>query len=58
MGRLVISCRSRHDELRSITFYEAPHDITHRYAGPWQMVLMPAANSVPSPCTKPRSTAL
>jgi hypothetical protein len=32
-GHLVISCGNRHDELRSTTFYEPPHDIRHRHAG-------------------------
>ncbi len=27
-------CRGCHDELRSTTFYEPPHDITHHQAGP------------------------
>ena len=35
MGHLLISCGSCHDELRSTTFYEPPHDIRHRQAGPW-----------------------
>jgi hypothetical protein len=34
---------SRHDQLRSTTFYEPPHDITHRHADPWRVVLMLAA---------------
>jgi hypothetical protein len=41
MGHLVISCGSRHDELRSTTFYEPPHDIRHRHAGPGRVVLGP-----------------
>jgi hypothetical protein len=28
-----------HDELWSSTFYEPPHDITHRQASPWQVAL-------------------
>ena len=35
MGHLLISCGSCHDELWSTTFYEPPHDITHRQAGPF-----------------------
>jgi hypothetical protein len=35
MGDLLISCGSCHDELRRTTFYEPPHDIRHRQAGPW-----------------------
>ena len=35
MGYLLISCGSCHDELRRTTFYEPPHDIKHRQAGPW-----------------------
>jgi hypothetical protein len=38
MGHLWISCGSCHDLQRSTTFYEPPHDIRHRQAGPWQMV--------------------
>jgi hypothetical protein len=34
MGHLWSFCGSCHDELRSTTFYEPPHDITHRQAGP------------------------
>jgi hypothetical protein len=34
MGHLLISCGSCHDELWSTTFYEPPHDIRHRQAGP------------------------
>ena len=41
MGHLLISCGSCHDELRSTTFYEPPHDIRHRQAGPWRVVLGP-----------------
>ena len=37
MGHLLISCGSCHDELRHTTFYEPPHDIRHRQAGPWLM---------------------
>jgi hypothetical protein len=33
MGHLMISCGSYHDELRTTTFYELPHDIAHRQAG-------------------------
>jgi hypothetical protein len=29
MSHLLISCGSCHDELRTTTFYEPPHDITH-----------------------------
>ena len=29
MGHLLISCGCCHDELRTTTFYEPPHDITH-----------------------------
>jgi hypothetical protein len=38
MGHLWISCGSCHDLQRSTMFYEPPHDIRHRQAGPWQMV--------------------
>jgi hypothetical protein len=41
MGHLLISCGSCHDERRSATFYEPPHDIRHRQAGPWLVVLGP-----------------
>jgi len=41
MDHLLISCGSCHDDLRSPTFYEAPHDIRHRQAGPWPVVLDP-----------------
>ena len=34
-GHLLISCGSCHDELRTKTFYEPPHDIKCRQAGPW-----------------------
>ena len=34
MGHLMISRGTCHDELRTTTFYEPPHDITHRRAGP------------------------
>ena len=37
MGHLLISCGCCHDELRSTTCYEPPHDVTHRQAGPWQV---------------------
>jgi len=30
MGHLMISCGDCHDELRTATFYEPPHDIRHR----------------------------
>ena len=33
MGHLLISCGSCHDELRTTTPYEPPHDITHQQAG-------------------------
>ena len=33
MGHLMISCGSCHDELRTTTYYEPPHDITYRRAG-------------------------
>lgn len=33
MGHLLISCGSCHDELRTTTFYEPPHDIRHSKAG-------------------------
>jgi hypothetical protein len=32
MGHLLISCGSYHNELRSTTFYEPPHNIRHRQA--------------------------
>jgi hypothetical protein len=35
MSDLLISCGSCYDELRIMTFYEPPHDIRHRQAGPW-----------------------
>ena len=54
MGHLLISCGSCHDELRSTTFYEPPHDIKHRQAGPWQVVLMSATDSVHPTCPKER----
>ena len=40
MGHLLISCGRCHDQLRSTTFYEPPHDIRHRRAGPWRVVLV------------------
>jgi hypothetical protein len=43
MGDLLISSGSCHDELQTTTFYAPPHEITHRQAGPWQVVLVPAA---------------
>ena len=52
-GHLWISRGSCHDQLRSTTFYK-PLDITHRQVGPWQVMLMPAANSVHSTCPKER----
>ena len=39
MGHVLISCGSCHDELRSTTFYEPPHDIRHRQIGPRGVVL-------------------
>jgi hypothetical protein len=41
MDHLLISCRGRHDELRTATFYEPPHDIRHRRTGPWPVVSGP-----------------
>ena len=41
MGHLLISCGSCHDELWSTTFYEPPHDIRHRQADPWPVLLGP-----------------
>lgn len=35
IGHLLICCGSWDDELRRTTFYEPPHDIRHRQAGPW-----------------------
>ena len=34
MGHLLTSCGSCHNEPRCTTFYEPPHDIRHRQAGP------------------------
>jgi hypothetical protein len=46
MGHLLISCGRCHDQLRNTTFYESPHDIVHRQADPWQVVLAPVAPPV------------
>ena len=35
MDHLLISCGSCPDELRTTTFYEPPHEIRNRQAGPW-----------------------
>ena len=52
--RRISTCGSSHGELRSTTFYEPPHDITQCQAGPWQVVLMSAMNSVYPTCPKER----
>ena len=35
MGHLLVSCQTCHVQLRDATFYEPPHDIRCRQAGPW-----------------------
>ena len=35
MGHLLVSCHACHVQLRDATFYEPPHDIRCRQAGPW-----------------------
>jgi hypothetical protein len=35
MGHLLVSCQTCHAELCEATFYEPPHDVRCRQAGPW-----------------------
>jgi len=42
----MIFCGCCHDQLRSTTFYEPPHDTVHRQTDPWQVVLAPLAPPV------------
>ena len=35
MGHLLVSCQTCHAQLQDATFYEPPHDIRCRQAGPW-----------------------
>ena len=47
MGHVLISRASCHDKLRSMTFYERPHDIRHRQAGPWLVSWSVATTTAP-----------